>query len=73
VYRPAEEIAEARQLDPIALARDQLAERSVWDECREAGLTAELKATIDSAVERALAAPEPAPDTLGRYVHAEIA
>jgi 2-oxoisovalerate dehydrogenase E1 component alpha subunit len=73
VYRPAEEIAEAHQSDPIAVTRDQLLERGAWDDAREAELTAELKAKIDAAVERALAAPEPAPETLGRYVYAEVA
>lgn len=72
VYRPAEEIAEAKMCDPIVVARDVLRERGAWDEAREGELSAELKTRIDAAVESALAAPEPAPDTLGRYVYAEL-
>ena len=73
VYRPAEEIAEAHTCDPIAVARDQLRERGAWDDDREAALVAELKTRIDRAVQAAMAAPEPAPETLTRYVYAEVA
>lgn len=71
VYRPAEEVAEARKRDPITIARHALVARGAWDDAREEALAAELRAEVDAALGRAMAAPDPAPDTLARDVYAE--
>ncbi len=64
-------MAEARKRDPITIARHALVARGAWDDAREEALAAELRAEVDAALGRAMAAPDPAPDTLARDVYAE--
>ena len=73
VYRPADDIARAKEVDPIACAREELIERGVWSREQDDALLAEIKRDVDAALERAMAAPDPDPATLGRYVFAERA
>jgi 2-oxoisovalerate dehydrogenase E1 component alpha subunit len=71
VYRPPNEISAAKECDPIAIAYQELVDRGVWCEGEDEAMVAELRQQIEAALERAMGAPEPAPETLARYVYAE--
>ncbi|HEX9125106.1 MAG TPA: thiamine pyrophosphate-dependent enzyme, partial [Methylomirabilota bacterium] len=63
-YQDPEEYEEARRRDPIERVQKYLAGLGLWDQGREAELTEELRAEIDSALEAAFAAPLPTPRDL---------
>jgi 2-oxoisovalerate dehydrogenase E1 component alpha subunit len=71
VYRPPQEISDARECDPTAIAYDGLLERGLWDEERDQQFVVALRGEVDAALERAQSAPGPSAETLGRYVYAE--
>jgi pyruvate dehydrogenase E1 component alpha subunit len=63
-YQPAEEIARARERDPIRVFRDRAAERGL-DPGRLEAIEAEVRAAVDAAFAAAERAPWPRPeDTL---------
>jgi len=69
-YIPAEQLAAARAADPVVTFADQLRRLGLWDDERQRDAEATAMATIDDAVERALAAPL-APDAFFDHVYAE--
>jgi 2-oxoisovalerate dehydrogenase E1 component alpha subunit len=71
VYRPPQEISDAKECDPIAIAYDGLVERRLWDEERDQQFVVALRGEVDAALERAQAAPGPTAETLRRFVYAE--
>jgi pyruvate dehydrogenase E1 component alpha subunit len=63
-YRDPEEYEEARRRDPIERVQKYLASLGLWDQGREANLTEELRAEIDTALAAAFAAPLATPGDL---------
>ena len=63
-YRPKEEVERWMERDPLSIARTKLIELGHGEEEIEA-TEREVRATLDRAVEAALAAPYPDPDTDG--------
>ena len=70
-YRSREEVDEARHHDPVAAFGAYLVEWGLLDRSGIEALAAELKAGIDADIERAWAAADPDPSSLGRHVFAE--
>ena len=69
LYQDPAEYQEARRRDPIERVQKYLAGLGLWDHSREASLTEELRAEIDSALEAAFAAPLPGPRDLFENVY----
>ncbi|SEE73944.1 2-oxoisovalerate dehydrogenase E1 component [Streptomyces sp. 3213] len=63
-YRPAEEVAAAKQRDPLLIARRQL------DPAAADAVDEEIDKEIEAAIDWARSLPEPAPETLHDYVSA---
>ncbi|MFE2424448.1 pyruvate dehydrogenase complex E1 component subunit beta [Streptomyces hokutonensis] len=63
-YRPAEEVAAAKERDPLLIARRQL------DTAAADAVDEEIDKEIEAAIEWARSLPEPAPETLHDYVSA---
>ena len=63
-YRPAEEVAAAKERDPLLVARRQL------DAAAADAVDEEIDKEIEAAVDWARSLPEPAPETLHDYVSA---
>ncbi|WP_043672416.1 alpha-ketoacid dehydrogenase subunit alpha/beta [Streptomyces xylophagus] len=63
-YRPAEEVAAAKERDPLLVARRQL------DTASADAVDEEIDKEIEAAIEWARSLPEPAPETLYDYVSA---
>ncbi|MFE9601126.1 pyruvate dehydrogenase complex E1 component subunit beta [Streptomyces hokutonensis] len=63
-YRPAEEVAAAKERDPLLVARRQL------DEAAADAVDEEIDKEIEAAIDWARSLPEPAPETLHDYVSA---
>ena len=70
-YRSREEVDEARHHDPVAAFGAYLVEWGFLDVAGIETLAAELRAGIDADIERAWAAADPDPSSLGRHVFAE--
>ncbi|MET7481275.1 dehydrogenase E1 component subunit alpha/beta [Streptomyces sp. NPDC005648] len=68
-YRSAEEVAAAKDRDPLLVARRHLAAAGVPDVAADA-VDEEIDKEIEAAVEWARSLPEPAPETLHEYVSA---
>jgi pyruvate dehydrogenase E1 component alpha subunit len=68
-YQDPEAYEEARRRDPIERVQKYLAGLGLWDQSREANLTAEVQDEIDSALEAAFAAPLPGPRDLFENVY----
>lgn len=68
-YRPAEEVAAAKERDPLLVARRHLADAGVSAETADA-VDAEIDREVTAAVEWARGLPQPAPDTLHDFVTA---
>lgn len=67
-YRSKEEIAAMREKDPIERLKRHVLERGVARGTLDA-IGEQAKQTVQQAVERARAAPRPAPATVGEYVY----
>ncbi len=52
-YRPDEQVASARQRDPVHRLKTELIDAGLWDEAQDARLAEETRATIAAAVTRA--------------------
>ncbi|WOX13679.1 dehydrogenase E1 component subunit alpha/beta [Streptomyces sp. N50] len=63
-YRPAEEVAAAKERDPLLIARRQL------DKAAADAVDEEVDKEIEAAIDWARSLPEPAPETLHDYVSA---
>ncbi|MEW1824881.1 pyruvate dehydrogenase complex E1 component subunit beta [Streptomyces sp. NPDC088196] len=63
-YRPAEEVAAAKERDPLLVARRQL------DAAAADAVDEEIDKEIEAAIDWARSLPEPAPETLHDYVSA---
>ena len=72
-YRSREEVDAARRHDPVASFAAYLVEWGVMDTSAIDALAAERKATIEADADRAWAAADPDPATLGRHVFREDA
>lgn len=70
-YRSKEEVDEARSHDPVATFAAYLVEWGVLDHPGLEALAAELRSGIEADMERAWAAPDPDPSTLGLHVFAD--
>ncbi|MFF7474229.1 pyruvate dehydrogenase complex E1 component subunit beta [Streptomyces sp. NPDC008092] len=68
-YRPAEEVAAAKERDPLVIARRHLAAAGVATALVDA-VDEEIDKEIEAAVEWARSQPEPAPETLYDFVSA---
>ncbi|MFK0157671.1 pyruvate dehydrogenase complex E1 component subunit beta [Streptomyces sp. NPDC090493] len=68
-YRPAEEVAAAKERDPLVIARRQLAAAGVATALVDA-VDEEIGKEIEAAVQWARGLPEPAPETLYDFVSA---
>ncbi|MFD4606203.1 pyruvate dehydrogenase complex E1 component subunit beta [Streptomyces sp. NPDC058464] len=68
-YRPAEEVAAAKERDPLLIARRHLAAAGVATALVDA-VDEEIDKEIEAAVEWARSLPEPAPETLYDFVSA---
>jgi 2-oxoisovalerate dehydrogenase E1 component len=66
-YRPAEEVAAAKERDPLLIARRHLAAAGVATALVDA-VDEEIDKEIEAAVEWARSLPEPAPETLYDFV-----
>jgi 2-oxoisovalerate dehydrogenase E1 component alpha subunit len=71
-YRPPEDVQQHWKEEPIARLRAYLAGRKQWDKAREEALTRECQLKIDAAVERYLAMPPRAPETMFDHLYAEL-
>jgi pyruvate dehydrogenase E1 component alpha subunit len=71
-YRPAEEVARARALEPLLRTRAWLEARGWWDEEAEQRLRAEYTVAIDDAVKQYLATPRQSTDAMFAHVYAEL-
>ena len=70
-YRSEEDLASGLARDPLPLFRAQLVDAGVLTEEVEAGVAAEVKATVEEATDYAEAQPDPDPELAMRYVYAE--
>jgi pyruvate dehydrogenase E1 component alpha subunit len=70
-YRPADEVAAARALEPMVRTRAFLEARGWWDEGAEQQLRSEWAARIDEAVRQYLATPRQSADSMFEHVYAE--
>ncbi|WP_060887894.1 alpha-ketoacid dehydrogenase subunit alpha/beta [Streptomyces caniscabiei] len=68
-YRSAEEVAAAKERDPLLVARRHLAAAGVPAAAAEA-VDEEIDREIEAAIEWARSRPEPAPESLGDFVSA---
>lgn len=71
-YRPPEDVQQHWKEEPIARLRAYLVGRNRWNKAREETLTSECQQQIDAAVERYLAAPARAPETMFDHLYAEL-
>jgi pyruvate dehydrogenase E1 component alpha subunit len=69
-YIPADAMAAARAADPLVTFAAQLRDVGLWDDEQQAEAEGHAQATIDAAVEQALATPLP-PDAFFEHVYAE--
>ena len=67
-YRPQEEVAHWKELDPIVLQRRRIIEQRLIDEAGVTALEAQVEQEIEDAVVAARAAPDAEPEQLLRHV-----
>lgn len=70
-YRSREEVDEARHRDPVASFGAYLVEWGLLDTSGLETLAAELRSGIEADIDRAWAAADPDPSTIGRHVFAD--
>lgn len=70
-YRPAEEVKQAWQEEPIKRLQTFMAAQGVWNEQREQALIAECQAKVQEAVERFEQTGEQPPESVIDYVYAQ--
>lgn len=71
-YMPKEELAAAKEKDPIPTYRATLLERGLFDEAELDTIEAEAKESVEAALAEALAAPTPDPAELDRDFFADM-
>ena len=71
-YRSAEEVASARQLEPLARTRNFLQARALWDEADEQALRAACSEEVEAAVRQYLATPRQSTDAMFDYLYAQL-
>jgi len=70
VYRSPEELAQARERDPLPFFQQRLQAQGVLTPALEADLRARAQREVDDATEYALTAPLPSPEGLMNHVYA---
>ena len=70
-YRPAGELERWKERDPITILGGRLAAEGSLGLPDQVAMAAEVQGEIDSAADRALAAPYPTLEGIGRYVYAD--
>ena len=70
-YRTREEVAAAKEKDPLVIFAEYLKDAGLIDDERLESTRVELKEEVDQAVEDAWNAADPDPATVGRHVFAE--
>jgi pyruvate dehydrogenase E1 component alpha subunit len=71
-YRPPEEVQAHWKEEPIARLRAYLVGRQAWGKDEEEQLAAECQSLTEAAVERYLATPARAPETMFDHLYAEL-
>src|SRR6516165_4747084 len=71
-YRPPEEVQAHWREEPIARLRAYLVAQKVWGKAEEEKLAAECQARVEAAVERYLATPPRAPETMFDHLYAAL-
>jgi pyruvate dehydrogenase E1 component alpha subunit len=71
-YRPPEEVQAHWKEEPIARLRAYLAGAKAWGKTDEEALSAECQGQVEAAVERYLATPPRAPQTMFDHLYAEL-
>ena len=71
-YRSPEEVQARWKNEPIARLRAYLVAQKVWDKAAEEQLAADCQARVEAAVERYLAAPARAPETMFDHLYATL-
>jgi pyruvate dehydrogenase E1 component alpha subunit len=71
-YRPPEEVQARWKEDPVARLRSYLVARKLWGKAEEERLVAECQERVEAAVERYLATPARAPQTMFDHLYAEL-
>ena len=71
-YRSADEVAEARRLEPIARTRNFLQARGLWNEAEEQALKAASTEEVEAAVKQYLATPKQSTDAMFDYLYAQL-
>jgi len=71
-YRPPEEVKAHWKEEPIARLRSHLVARKAWGKAEEEELAADCQARVEAAVERYLATPPRAPETMFDHLYADL-
>jgi pyruvate dehydrogenase E1 component alpha subunit len=71
-YRPPEEVQARWKEEPIARLRTYLVGHLAWTKVEEEQLVAECQSLVEAAVERYLATPPRAPDSMFDHLYAEL-
>jgi pyruvate dehydrogenase E1 component alpha subunit len=71
-YRPPEEVQAHWKEEPIARLRTYLVAQKVWGKAEEEKLAAECQARVEAAIERYLATPPRAPETMFDHLYAGL-
>ncbi len=71
-YRPPEEVQTRWREEPIARLRAYLVSQKAWGKAQEEELAAECQKEIEAAIERYLAVPPRAPETMFDHLYAEL-
>jgi 2-oxoisovalerate dehydrogenase E1 component alpha subunit len=71
-YRPPEEVQAHWKEEPIARLRAYLVGRKAWGKAEEEKLAAECQREVDAAIERYLATPPRAPETMFDHLYASL-
>lgn len=68
-YRRAEEVEEARKLEPLLRLRKYLASLGAWDDAKEEALIDNCNARVEAAVEEYLNTPKPPVESMFDYMY----
>jgi pyruvate dehydrogenase E1 component alpha subunit len=71
-YRPPEEVQAHWKEEPIARLRAYLVSKQAWTKAEEEQLAAECQSQIEAAVERYLATPPSAPESMFDHLYAHL-
>jgi pyruvate dehydrogenase E1 component alpha subunit len=71
-YRSSEEVQARWKEEPVARLRAHLVSRKAWGKAEEEALSAQCQREIEAAVERYLAIPPRAPETMFDHLYAEL-